>query len=569
LARRPTIDDPQSFPRMTRWFDPVLLCKLLLRVLVADVFGQYADRRLMMAALDPAPEDELLKRCELDRDPAAPRNEIWIDYVADLGDGFDATYAIASLLARDDIAIDGHDLARGEALIMGGDQVYPTSTSIDYLDRLFWPYGLALPPRPGGRDLPVFMIPGNHDWYDGLMMFLAFFCRARPTRTKRVQWRTPQRRSYFALRLTDKWWLWGIDIALNADLDQPQADYFAAVAKRMPPGSHIILCGAEPSWYKADIDGAASYRSLSYAASIAKNDGADLDIPVLLSGDSHHYARYESGDGRTQFITSGGGGAFLHGTNHLKDTIKAKTRWLRHELTVALKACYPGREESRRLLRGDLRFPLLNWDFGLALGVVYWLAALPMLCWPGHGHVWTFAALLLGLGGYTFYQERDAGQLWKNWVSIPHVAVHWAAIAGMGGVFARVNAQLPSWSQGWEIPFWLFAVEMIAVGGVVAGFIFGLFLFLTCRFYGMNSNDAFSAMRLDSHRHFLRLHIEDDTLTVYPIALDRVPERADWEPNPAAGPTSAAPILRPTSDLRPRLIEPGIVVRPGKNAGST
>lgn len=546
---------------MTRWFDPILLSKLLLNVIVSKVFSQYADRRLIMAALDTVPEAELLERCKIDPDAPAPPGETWIDYIADLGDGFDATYAMAYLLAQDSVSVGGVALPRGEALVMGGDEVYPTSSGPAYKSRLISPYGLAMPPVEGRRDLPVFMIPGNHDWYDGLMMFLALFCRGRPVRTKYVQWRTPQRRSYFALQLTDKWWLWAVDIALTTDVDQPQADYFTAIARNMPPGSHIIICSAEPGWYKADVPGARTYRCLSYVASLAKSYGRNLDIPLALSGDTHHYARYDAVDRPAKFITSGGGGAFLHGTNHMKETIRADTRWLREDLTLSLKSRYPSSDESNRLLCGNFKFPLLNTGFAAALGIVYWLAALPMQWWPVDGHGWAFVAMLLGFGGYTAYQEHGGGRFWKNWVSIPHVAAHWAVAAGLGCLFARFNAQLPAMFQWGEIPFWLFAVEMTVVGGAVAGFIFGVFLYLTCRFCGMNHNDAFSAMRLDSHRHFLRLHIKGDEVTVYPIALDRVPRRDEWERNPDAGDNLPAPKLRPKTALRPRLIEEPIIIR--------
>ena len=37
---------------------------------------------------------------------------------------------------------------------------------------------------------------------------------------------------------------------------------------------------------------------------------------MLLSGDTHHYSRYAAKD-RTQFVTSGGGGAFRHPTRHI------------------------------------------------------------------------------------------------------------------------------------------------------------------------------------------------------------------------------------------------------------
>ena len=62
--------------------------------------------------------------------------------------------------------------------------------------------------------------------------------------------------------------------------------------------------------------------------------------------------------------------------------------------------------------------------------------------------------------------------------------------------------------------------------------IFGWNLFITCRKFGMNHNDAFSAMKLDSHRHFLRICIDGDTVTVFPIKLAKVPGRKGWRYNP-------------------------------------
>ncbi|MCK1522812.1 hypothetical protein [Bradyrhizobium sp. 17] len=112
---------PRDLPYMAGWFEPGLLIKLLWRVIVSDVFGQYADRRLVLAALDPVDPKELVRRAQQfmpgnDNEEVwafTPDEEgaVWIDYVADLGDGFDATYAMASLLARETLRFEGKDLA--------------------------------------------------------------------------------------------------------------------------------------------------------------------------------------------------------------------------------------------------------------------------------------------------------------------------------------------------------------------------------------------------------------------------------------------------------------------------
>ena len=58
----PDIRDRSVYPDMAHWFNPVLLGKLLLNVIVSQTFGQYADRRLMVAALDTVQNQELSAR---------------------------------------------------------------------------------------------------------------------------------------------------------------------------------------------------------------------------------------------------------------------------------------------------------------------------------------------------------------------------------------------------------------------------------------------------------------------------------------------------------------------------
>jgi hypothetical protein len=50
---------------------------------------------------------------------------------------------------------------------------------------------------------------------------------------------------------------------------------------------------------------------------------------------------------------------------------------------------------------------------------------------------------------------------------------------------------------------------------------FGLNLLITCRWFDMNHNDAFSAMRLDSYRHFLRMRFRPNgEIAIFPLGLD-------------------------------------------------
>ena len=84
----------------------------------------------------------------------------------------------------------------------------------------------------------------------------------------------------------------------------------------------MILCTAKPSW--ADVPREANaYDNLAY---VEKHLVPDHVVTVLmLSGDKHHYARYDAsalGGADRARITAGGGGAFLSSTNTLSDHVR-------------------------------------------------------------------------------------------------------------------------------------------------------------------------------------------------------------------------------------------------------
>ena len=566
-TKKPTIEQLAGYPSMTGWFKPGLLSKLILRVIISDIFGQYADRRLIEAALDTVSDSEIQTRNDISEILQKDSNgAVWIDFVADLGDGFDATYAIAYMLGQKNLTVDGKTLPRGGALFMGGDEVYPTASRDEYNIKMRAPYQFAFPNQhKSAEHPPIFAIPGNHDWYDGLVNFLAFFARDKPTSIG--NWRTQQKRSYFATKLTGQCWLWAIDIALVADMDQPQAEYFVAVAEAMPQGANIILCSAEPGWYKTESE---SYRTLSYAAWIAENAGKALRIPLVLSGDTHHYSRY-SGDDGMQYITSGGGGAFLHGTHSLPQQIQAD--WLRNPNEIlSLQTCHPSMDVSRSLLKGNFAFPFLNYGFSATLGAIYAmmgyllsLARTPDLALM----LILFAIFAAGLTSYAGYQEKWNFKVIS--ISILHSAVHFVAMLELTSLLVQFDSAF--WLFREYGPWWAWllqlAVPMIAVGGIVAGLIFGGYLFLTCRFADMNHNDAFSAMRLDTYRHFLRIAILGDQITVYPIGLDKTPKRYEWKDNPRSPEDASAAYFLPPDQFEMHLVEPPIVISGWKAAPTT
>ncbi len=325
-----------SLPKMVRWYDPRLLARVWVRTIVSSVFGQYADQRLIQAATDLTSGRELLARYDfsdpLSADPAKriavdADGSYWIDYVSDIGDGFEATYPTAYLLAQQQLDIKGAGvLPHGDILLMGGDQCYPQATRRDYKKRLQEPYGMALSDKIHKRKL--FAIPGNHDWYDGLQAFDSLFCSSRDKLSEARGsfiggWQCQQHRSYWALKLPHKWWIWGADIQFSKYLDTAQVNYFSAVAGEMGPDDKIIVCLAEPAWMLADFQGQDEEENFFKITAIARSRGAK--VCAVLAGDWHHYNRYSSPDLGVHFFTAGGGGSFLHPTHVLKNEISV--RW--------------------------------------------------------------------------------------------------------------------------------------------------------------------------------------------------------------------------------------------------
>lgn len=144
-------------------------------------------------------------------------------------------------------------------------------------------------------------------------------------------------------------------------------------------------------------------------------------------------------------------------------------------------------------------------------------------------------------------------------VSLANGLVHSACIAFSAFYFSRLNGGLPDFA-GWVAPsIAVFLLEMASVGFLVGGFLFGAYLYVSSRFLNINQNDAFSAMRLDTHRNFLRIRIKGDEVTIYPIGLTRIPERAEWKFNDKKL-GNPAPAYVPDDPLAPHLIEGPIVV---------
>src|SRR5256886_15596631 len=103
-----------------RCYRRLLLANAGARVLISLILESWSDKREIQAALPIDPPHDL-----------SNRSDLWMDFVADLGDGWDSTYGIASLLARPELELhDGEQsfpTPRANGVVVGGELVYPNS----------------------------------------------------------------------------------------------------------------------------------------------------------------------------------------------------------------------------------------------------------------------------------------------------------------------------------------------------------------------------------------------------------------------------------------------------------
>lgn len=530
---------------MVCWFSPMELIKAGVKSVVSSVFGKYADKRELDAAL------KKIEPHDYSAEFANSEDGLWIDYVADLGDGWDATYTIARLLAEEKLTVDGHKTQRGRILIMGGDQVYPTAKLEEYNDRLVEPYRCALPYVEDEDRVPhLYAIPGNHDWYDGLSNFRNLFM----TNKWIGAWKTQQKRSYFAIKFAPDRWLWGIDIQLNSNIDQSQFEFFEGLAsdpKKMQPGSHIILCTAEPSWVLYETLDKKYYDNFNYLE-------RKLILPyqhhitVGLAGDLHNYTRYQQDDNFTQRFVSGGGGAYLFSSHNMPKTLELPTantlRKYRSSDTkdrYQQKKSFPLRKDSRLLSVKSLLFPFKNMNFSLFMGGFYlfvtwllqsnsvkknitdssaatYLDAIREMNYSSIARYFfelisfsppiIFLLGLLVIGLILFVDSKNT--VMKIAVGGIHGLVHIVVLLVLTEVLVSVH-------NYWH-PL-LFGIEMLVLGGIVAGLLFGFYFFISNLVFGLHSNEVLLCQSSPHYKHFLRLHLTRDKLTIYPIGVKKVP----------------------------------------------
>jgi hypothetical protein len=249
--------------------------------------------------------------------------------MGDTGEGDGPQYAVIPGLLR---AAGDTDFA-----VVCSDVLYPVGNANEYGPKFFRPY----------RDYPapIYAIPGNHDWYDGLTGFMRVFCRApalppapRPRALSAAWWRSllwasPETPDDALLdeqrRLRDApaqqasqpgpYWaidagpirIIGIDTGLLGDIDAEQGAWLRRVSagdrpKILVTGSPIYVDGEH---HPCAIEGGGTVDEI--VTDPARN------FVAAIGGDIHNYQHYpvDVAGRRIEYVVSGGGGAFMHATH--------------------------------------------------------------------------------------------------------------------------------------------------------------------------------------------------------------------------------------------------------------
>lgn len=324
---------PPHQRRPVAWYAPGILLHAAQELVYSEDFLRNYDRRETFASDGQV----ALRAIDLSGRTATLDTPFVFDFISDTGDGGNATYTVARAALAPELRVDGPDdanesLPEGELLLLGGDLAYPGASSADYQYRFLEMFEMARSERSrfgrvcsedhaAWREPHKFVaaIPQNHDWFDSAATFCRYF--VNHDKGAFIGARTPQRQTYFALRLPHDWWVLGFDWALSGDLDRYQFEAFASLAQRhLGARSDLVLIYPEPFWTRTLGDGAPEGYPRRYQRLESLLEQRGARIRLRLAGDLHHYRR-ETLDADpitgldSHLVTCGSGGAFLHPTH--------------------------------------------------------------------------------------------------------------------------------------------------------------------------------------------------------------------------------------------------------------
>jgi hypothetical protein len=338
---------PDRRVRGLSWLNPIVLLRSR-NDLIARWFGDPTDdvrRRWVAQRLDSGVDPDLMI--------SRPGPESLL-VLGDSGEGDRSQYAVVPGLLQAG--------AGTSFMIISSDVIYPIGSINDYPDKFFRPYQ----DYPG----PIYALPGNHDWYDGLGGFMRIFCdttgqpaprwRGPLGRIAGLLWRRPEAadeekldagralRAEPGQQATQPGPYWvidtpalrivGIDPGIQGNLDADQGAWLRRVSAGPKP--KLLITGKPLIVDNERHPGVIREGKPPYPTVDEVVTDPAHNYVAAIGGDIHNYQRYpvQLPDGRTiQYVVAGGGGAFMHATHVIpKGNVVAESEFV----------CYPLRGDS-------------------------------------------------------------------------------------------------------------------------------------------------------------------------------------------------------------------------------
>jgi len=214
-----------------------------------------------------------------------------------------------------------------------------------------------------------------------------------------------------------------------------------------------------------------------------------------------------------------------------------------------LKSSFPSIATSRRLAWRNLGFLRLNFDFGLITAIAYSLLSLTFIT-PTPGTLVGALVLLRLIVFFTDTHHRLYKIIGGTFHGLSHLTAAFAVtrlLCLWRGITFFNDALPPSTAEQLLIMF----LAGLA-GWVIGPIIMGVYLLVSLNVFGRHGNEAFSSLRIQDYKNFLRMHFHDGGLTIYPMGLRKVPR--EWAQGSPIRPGEA--LFKPVDrQLEPELIE--------------
>ena len=127
------------------------------------------------------------------------------------------------------------------------------------------------------------------------------------------------------------------------------------------------------------------------------------------------------------------------------------------------------------------------------------------------------------VGGFIFFTDTHV-RSWRILGGAFHAVSHLAAAFVVGWLALLLTLNVFELGYGTIPQLLISGLITFIVGGPVGAFILGVYLFVSIRLFGRHGNEAFSSLRIQDFKQWLRLRIDAaGGLTIHAIGIDRVP----------------------------------------------